>query len=112
MADTFEDVLQIPEGATGELPQLVLQAGFQRGLLAGCGMGKEELNAWAVMNYSMEDRGIQPAEPHVGLGLTQRNQTDRFLNGDLSYFGVSICIRNAIPCMVHLELGCLDRCLL
>ena len=66
-------------------------------------MGKEELNAWAVMNYSMEDRGIQPAEPHVGLGLTQRNQTDRFLNGDLSYFGVSI--RLPVDYLVHLELG-------
>ena len=43
MADTFEDVLQIPEGATGELPQLVLQLGFHMGLFAGCGMGKEEL---------------------------------------------------------------------
>ena len=82
-------MLQNPEADAGEPSQLVLQLVFHTRLLAGCGMGKEELNAWAVMNYSMEDRGIQPAEPHVGLGLTQRNQTDRFLNGDLSYFGVS-----------------------
>ena len=66
-------------------------------------MGKEELNAWAVMNYSMEDRGIQPAEPHVGLGLTQRNQTDRFLNGDLSYFGVSTPFPGKYS--MHLEQG-------
>lgn len=55
-------------------------------------MGKKELNNWAVMNYSMEDRGAQPQEPHVGLGGTQRNQTDRFLSGNLSYFGVSITL--------------------
>ena len=51
-------------------------------------MGKKELNNWAVMNYSMEDRGAQPQEPHHGHGLTQRVQTDRFLSGNLSYFGV------------------------
>jgi len=52
-------------------------------------MGKQELNNWAVMNYSMEDRGAQPQEPEHGHGVTQRNQTDRFLSGNLSYFGVT-----------------------
>jgi len=52
-------------------------------------MGKQELNNWAVMNYSMEDRGAQPQEPEHGHGVTQRNQTDRFLSGNLSYFGVN-----------------------
>ena len=53
-------------------------------------MGKQELNNWAVMNYSMEDRGNLPQEPHHGHGLTQKNQTERFLSGNLSYFGVSV----------------------
>jgi len=51
-------------------------------------MESKELCDWAVMNYSMEDRGHQPQERHPGRGPAQRNQTDRFLSGDLSYFGV------------------------
>lgn len=48
------------------------------------GMAKEQLNQWAVMNLSMEDRGLRPVEGGdracVGVG--------RFLAGNLSYFGV------------------------
>ena len=62
-------------------------------------MGKQELNNWAVMNYSMEDRGSLPQEPHYGHGLTQKNQTDRFLSGNLSYFGVSISISGRDECV-------------
>ena len=51
----------------------------------GEGMTKQQLNDWAVMNLSMEDRGLQPVEGgdrgNVGVG--------RFLAGNLSYFGVS-----------------------
>ena len=50
----------------------------------GAGMTKVQLNEWAVMNLSMEDRGLQPVEggekASVGVG--------RFLAGNLSYFGV------------------------
>ncbi len=52
-------------------------------------MSKRELNEWAVMNLSMEERGEQPQEPDVGHGPTQRNGPERFLSGNLSYFGVS-----------------------
>lgn len=38
-----------------------------RGLVAvrdnGCGMGVSELGSWAVMNLSMEDRGLLPSNP-------------------------------------------------
>ena len=56
--------------------------------LAGCGMGKRELSEWAVMNLSMEDRGAAPQEADCAHGPTQRNGPDRFLSGNLSYFGV------------------------
>lgn len=50
----------------------------------GAGMTKLQLNQWAVMNLSMEDRGLQPREgaekAPAGVG--------RFLAGNLSYFGV------------------------
>ena len=44
-------------------------------------MTKQELNSWAVMNLSMEDRGLKPQEAEDGPGL------GRFLSGNLSYFG-------------------------
>lgn len=53
----------------------------------GCGMTKRELNEWAVMNLSMEDRGAQPVEQAVQRG--DRQGASRFLDGNLSYFGVS-----------------------
>ena len=48
----------------------------------GVGMTKQELNSWAVMNLSMEDRGLKPQEAEDGPGL------GRFLSGNLSFFGV------------------------
>ena len=48
----------------------------------GVGMTKQELNSWAVMNLSMEDRGLKPLEADGNPGL------GRFLSGNLSYFGV------------------------
>ena len=56
----------------------------------GCGMTKKELNDWAVMNLSMEDRGSQPAELAVQRGDKQGAGASRFLTGNLSYFGVSL----------------------
>ncbi len=55
----------------------------------GCGMTKRELNEWAVMNLSMEDRGSQPVEQAVQRGDKQGSGVSRFLTGNLSYFGVS-----------------------
>ena len=53
----------------------------------GCGMTKRQLNEWAIMNLSLEDRGIRVQEQEAGRG-GQATRTDRFLTGDLSYFGV------------------------
>lgn len=55
----------------------------------GCGMTKRELNEWAVMNLSMEDRGARPAEEPVLRGEKTGPGAARFLSGNLSYFGVS-----------------------
>ncbi len=63
-------------------------------------MGKTELNQWAVMNLTMEDRGQQPQEPDFGHAATQRNApaAERFLSGSLSYFGVSsLCSNINLP---------------
>ena len=54
----------------------------------GCGMTKRELNEWAVMNLSMEDRGAKPIEEAVQRGDKQAPGALRFLSGNLSYFGV------------------------
>lgn len=59
----------------------------------GCGMTKHELNDWAVMNYSMEERGAKPVEPEApgraaGGGGGAAAGAARFLSGDLSFFGV------------------------
>ena len=51
----------------------------------GCGMGTRELNEWAVMNLGMEDRGLAPAPP---ARASQGTASERFLTGDLSFFGV------------------------
>ena len=68
---------------------LVAEAG--KGLICvrdnGCGMTKRQLNEWAIMNLSLEDRGITVQEKDAGRGV-QASRTDRFLTGDLSYFGV------------------------
>lgn len=59
----------------------------------GVGMSKRELNQWAVMNLSMEDRNLLPVEPAVPVGCSQaaakKNLAPtRFLTSDLSFFGV------------------------
>ena len=53
-------------------------------------MTKHELNDWAVMNYSMEERGAAPQEPAVldSRGRITAPAPGRFLTGDLSFFGV------------------------
>lgn len=48
----------------------------------GVGMTKQELNNWAVMNLSLEDRGLKPQESEGPGGV------GRFLSGNLSFFGV------------------------
>eukprot|EP00892_Ulva_mutabilis_P012666 jgi/Ulvmu1/9772/UM056_0012.1 len=53
----------------------------------GCGMSMRQLNEWAVMNLTMEDRGLQPREvevPRHAVGTASARQ----LCSDLSYFGV------------------------
>uniref|UniRef100_A0A1D2ABE5 SMCHD1 ribosomal S5 domain-containing protein n=1 Tax=Auxenochlorella protothecoides TaxID=3075 RepID=A0A1D2ABE5_AUXPR len=47
----------------------------------GCGMTKRDLNDWAVMNYSMEERG-QLSQPSISASPT------KYLNSNISYFGV------------------------
>lgn len=62
----------------------------------GCGMSTRELNEWAVMNLSMEDRGHAPGGGASGggggggsgSGGSQGAAAERFLTGDLSFFGV------------------------
>ncbi|KAK9800826.1 hypothetical protein WJX73_002958 [Symbiochloris irregularis] len=68
---------------------LVLNTKRTSGLLSvwdnGVGMTKQQLNEWAVMNLSMEDRGLQPEEVS---GRRADAGVGRFLAGNLSYFGV------------------------
>ena len=52
-------------------------------------MTSRALNEWAVMNLSMEDRGDKPTEEPVKRGNKMGLGATRFLNGNLSYFGVS-----------------------
>lgn len=55
----------------------------------GCGMTKRELNDWAVMNLSMEERGAAPQEIEIDArGRAAALGAGRFLTGDISYFGV------------------------
>jgi structural maintenance of chromosomes flexible hinge domain-containing protein 1 len=54
----------------------------------GCGMTKQELNEWAVMNYSMQERGVEPREPEAAIRGNAATGAGRFLTGDLSFFGV------------------------
>ena len=57
----------------------------------GCGMTAQELNEWAVMNLSMQDRGIAPEEPaaNARAGAAAAGAgAGRFLSGELSFFGV------------------------
>lgn len=58
----------------------------------GCGMSKHELNDWAVMNYTLEERGDQPQEPEpaarAAAAAAASGGASRFLTSDLSFFGV------------------------
>lgn len=57
----------------------------------GEGMSPQALGQWAVMNLSMEDRGLQPVEarPSPASGEQQRG-AGRFLGAQLSFFGVRL----------------------
>lgn len=71
----------------------------------GCGMTKRELNEWAVMNLSMEDRGAAPVEQAVQRGDRQGPGASRFLTGNLSYFGVRLPRNNNFAPHRHLPLA-------
>eukprot|EP00198_Chlamydomonas_reinhardtii_P012225 XP_001701562.1 predicted protein [Chlamydomonas reinhardtii] len=51
----------------------------------GRGMSPKELSDWAVMNLSMEDRGLLPSGAQHGVTTAGGS---RYLSGDLSFFGV------------------------
>lgn len=53
----------------------------------GCGMSMRQLNDWAVMNLTMEDRGQQPKEVAMARH-EQGSAAAKQLHSDLSYFGV------------------------
>lgn len=56
----------------------------------GSGMTKQALNEWAIMNLSMEDRGLQAVEPETAVrGQQTAPGAANFLTGDLSQFGAS-----------------------
>lgn len=55
----------------------------------GSGMTKQALNEWAIMNLSMEDRGLAVTEPEPAVrGQPTAAGAANFLTGDLSHFGV------------------------
>ncbi|GLI61005.1 hypothetical protein VaNZ11_003267, partial [Volvox africanus] len=60
-------------------------AGLVRVQDNGRGMSPKELGEWAVMNLSMEDRGLMPNE---GQRASEQAGGGRYLSGDLSFFGV------------------------
>jgi structural maintenance of chromosomes flexible hinge domain-containing protein 1 len=70
---------------------LVTSASAPAGLVSvwdnGCGMSLRQLSEWAVMNLTMEDRGIQPLEVERPR-KTQAKASSKQLCSDLSYFGV------------------------
>ncbi|KXZ46758.1 hypothetical protein GPECTOR_41g723 [Gonium pectorale] len=51
----------------------------------GRGMSPKELREWAVMNLSMEDRGLLPSGTQRAI---EQAGGGRYLSGDLSFFGV------------------------
>ena len=67
----------------------------------GSGMTRRALNEWAVMNLSMEDRGEKPIEEAVQRGDKTSVGATRFLNGNLSYFGV--CHSFQAPVFVSID---------
>lgn len=54
----------------------------------GCGMSKTELRDWAVMNYTMEERGLSSEEATEMGNRLQEVTRKQYLTGNLSYFGV------------------------
>ncbi|PNG99190.1 Structural maintenance of chromosomes flexible hinge domain-containing protein 1, partial [Tetrabaena socialis] len=68
---------------------LVVSEGGKAGLIRvqdnGRGMSPKELGDWAVMNLSMEDRGLLP---NTSQRITEAAGGGRYLSGDLSFFGV------------------------
>ena len=55
----------------------------------GSGMNKQALREWAIMNLSMEDRGLKAIEPEpAARGQSTTAAAANYLTGDLSYFGV------------------------
>jgi len=54
----------------------------------GEGMTAEGLRQWAVMNLSMEDRGMQPSQPPDAAGSGAGSGAGSFLDAQLSFFGV------------------------
>ena len=71
---------------------LVTAAGAPGGLVSvwdnGCGMSLRALNEWAVMNLTMEDRGLQPQEAERPRATQGARGATKQLCSDLSYFGV------------------------
>ncbi|GIL94923.1 hypothetical protein Vretimale_1033 [Volvox reticuliferus] len=60
-------------------------AGLVRVQDNGRGMSPKELGEWAVMNLSMEDRGLMPI---AAQRASEQAGGGRYLSGDLSFFGV------------------------
>jgi hypothetical protein len=54
----------------------------------GCGMSKIELRDWAVMNYTIEERGLTLNEATDAGNRHQEVNRKQYLTGNLSYFGV------------------------
>lgn len=55
----------------------------------GSGMTKQALNDWAIMNLSMEDKGLKTEEPEpAARGQATAAGAANFLTGELSHFGV------------------------
>ena len=70
----------------------LLHAGKGEGMVVvsdnGRGMGKQALNDWAVMNLSMEDRGLLDRPGADAPGGGGAAGPGRYLNSNLSFFGV------------------------
>lgn len=55
----------------------------------GCGMAKKELNEWAIMNLSMEDKSAG-SNGDCSEAAQSAAPAAKFLSGNLSYFGVKL----------------------
>ncbi|EFJ52379.1 hypothetical protein VOLCADRAFT_86759 [Volvox carteri f. nagariensis] len=83
-----------PSVASAERPRMIVvslvvnergTAGLIRVQDNGRGMSSKELGEWAIMNLSMEDRGLLPS---AGQRISEQAGGGRYLSGDLSFFGV------------------------